>query len=38
MDNINNKQIGVYINSERMLTDFGKLFVNSCVPEVFSEM
>lgn len=38
MDNINNRQIGVYINSERMLTDFGQLFVNSCVPEIFKEM
>ncbi|WP_367864388.1 Abi-alpha family protein [Pedobacter sp. WC2423] len=29
------KQIGVYINSERKLAEFGLLFVNSCVPDDF---
>ena len=38
MDEVNNRQIGVYINSERRLTEFGQLFVNSCVPEISNEM
>lgn len=30
------KQIGVYINSERRLTDFGELFVDACIPNEFN--
>ena len=29
-------QIGVYINNERRLTDFGELFVSACMPNEFN--
>lgn len=32
------KQTGVYINSERRLNEFGDLFVQSCVPDEFTEL
>lgn len=32
------KQTGVYINSERRLTEFGELFVLSCVPDEFEKL
>lgn len=33
MDEEEKKQIGVYINSERKLTEFGELFVSACIPD-----
>jgi len=35
MDPKTNDQIGIYINSERRLTDFGHLFAEGCVPNNF---
>jgi hypothetical protein len=32
------KQTGVYINSERRLNEFGRLFVNACVPDDFETL
>lgn len=32
------EQIGVYINSRRMLTDFGQLFSKACIPDSFSAL
>lgn len=37
-DDEQKKQIGVYINSERRLTEFGELFVNACIPNEFVEL
>jgi Abortive infection alpha len=38
MDEENKKQIGVHINSERRLTEFGELFVKACIPDEFVEL
>lgn len=32
---INNKQTGVFVNTEKRLSDFGQLFAKSCVPDEF---
>ena len=37
-DEITKKQIGVFINSERRLTEFGNLFANACIPNEFHEL
>lgn len=37
-DEITKKQTGVYINNERKLMDFGKLFANACIPDEFIEI
>jgi hypothetical protein len=38
MDEEGKNQIGVFINSERRLTEFGELFVNACIPNEFIEL
>lgn len=38
MDEEQKNQIGVFINSERRLTEFGELFVKACIPDEFIEL
>lgn len=37
-DDISKKQTGIYIYSERRLTEFGELFVNACIPNDFNDL
>lgn len=37
-DSEKKKQIGVYVNSERRLNEFGRLFVTACVPDEFNAL
>lgn len=37
-DDKGERQTGVFINSERRLADFGKLFTNACVPDEFDQL
>ncbi|NRT17190.1 hypothetical protein HNP99_003569 [Flavobacterium sp. 28A] len=37
-DEVTKKQIGVFINSERRLMEFGELFANACIPNDFNEL
>lgn len=37
-DELTKKQTGVFINSERRLTEFGNLFANACIPNEFAEL
>lgn len=37
-DPVTKRQTGVFINSERRLIEFGRLFVDSCVPDTFEDL
>lgn len=37
-DEVTKRQIGVFINSERRLMEFGELFANACIPNDFIQL
>lgn len=37
LEEITGKQIGIFVNSERRLTEFGELFASACIPDEFIE-